>query len=164
MFGPMSPRLFGGQWEEEAVIVTSEEMDDEIARLQEAVTLVARDLDISVRNEHGFGIVRERNSGLLYIGLEDGRYWSGGTPLSANTDADAVYAVATGFQDCVMEVLGTLWPECPLHKYGLHVRTHADEVVWSCEGAERHIVAAVGSLPGLDSAPETRPGHPDDGG
>ncbi|MEU6244572.1 hypothetical protein [Streptomyces sp. NPDC047024] len=60
--------------------------------------------------------------------------------------------VADAAQETVMEMSWQVWPVCPYHKLGLHVRT-AEAVVWWCGDADGgHAAAEVGrlaeSLPG----------------
>ncbi|MEU8245558.1 hypothetical protein [Nonomuraea sp. NPDC048916] len=124
----------------------NEMRDDASERLSDALTKVVADLSERIRSKHEFSIIRAPDSGYLYVGLKDGRYWSGGSMLYESTDFDAIGSVAECLQDCVMEVLWIVWPECPSHGFGLHVRQRSGEAVWSCEGAASHVVAAVGAL------------------
>ncbi|SDF98276.1 hypothetical protein SAMN05421505_1013 [Sinosporangium album] len=121
--------------------------DDVKQGLEVALSVAIRDLDPDVRAKHEFCIVRAGPRGDMFVGLEDGRFWSGGTPLSAGNEVEALSSVAEGLQDCLMEVLWIVWPECPQHRFGLHVAVHnSKDAVWECRGDRRHTVALVGGL------------------
>ncbi|MER5619744.1 hypothetical protein ABT061_01730 [Streptosporangium sp. NPDC002544] len=114
--------------------------------LRDALLVVEQDLDDEIKNSHTFKIVTGFG-GTKFVGLGDGRYWGGGTNLWAADKSEAVLVVAEGLQECLMEVLWVLWPECPEHPFGLHLRADAEgRAVWLCKSEGAHIVAPVGQL------------------
>ncbi|MGI5271283.1 hypothetical protein ACQEUU_19155 [Nonomuraea sp. CA-218870] len=110
--------------------------------LERALETVIADLPPELRARHRFHFTDRRRS-CSWLALEDGRYWSGGAYLPRG--ADDVATVAECMQDLLMEVLWIVWPECPKHGFGLHVKVDARQPVWLCEGAA-HVVAPIGAL------------------
>lgn len=111
--------------------------------LERALETVIADLPLEVRARHRFHFAEGWDE-MLFLALEDGRYWSGGAFLSAGTGYD-VANVAECMQDLMMEVLWIVWPECPAHNFGLHVDFEAPRAVWRCKGGS-HVVAPIGAL------------------
>ncbi|MEV0199888.1 hypothetical protein [Nonomuraea sp. NPDC050691] len=120
---------------------------DEAGRLEEALATVVGDLDPELRSRYAFQVILVPGGGGPYVGLSDGKYWSGGTALWGGDEGSALLSVAEGLQECLMEVCRVVWPECPRHRFGLHARGSREGVVWACEGPRPHVVAPVGALP-----------------
>ncbi|QYC44248.1 hypothetical protein Nocox_33390 [Nonomuraea coxensis DSM 45129] len=119
---------------------------DDFERLLGAMAIVERDLDDELRRAHSYQMVRQRDGDSYYIGLEDGRYWSGGTELSGASMEEAISSTAEALQDCLTEILWIVWPVCPTHGFGLHLGAGKGRVAWVCQGSGRHVVAPVGEL------------------
>ncbi|WP_307814907.1 hypothetical protein [Streptomyces sp. DSM 110735] len=97
----------------------------------------------------------------VYVALPDGR-WQGNAvhPPDPTDDsgvpeptdpADLLTLVADAAQETVMEMSWQVWPVCPAHKLGTHVRSDAEAVTWWCPGgteAGGHHASRVGELSG----------------
>ncbi|MEW2131774.1 hypothetical protein [Streptomyces sp. NPDC005435] len=97
----------------------------------------------------------------LYVALPDGRRqgnpvhpddvtYDSGAPEPADP-ADLLTRTADAAQETVMEMAWQVWPVCPAHKLGAHVRSDAEAVTWWCPGgteAGGHHVSRVGELSG----------------
>jgi hypothetical protein len=94
-----------------------------------------------------------------YLTLSDGRFWGGGTQLNGDDLIGAYWTTAEATQDLLSEVLGVVWPMCPIHATGLHVRPlegernlHMDlgygqqRPAWWCNVSNGHLIATVGGL------------------
>lgn len=100
----------------------------------------------------------EISEDLLFLAIEDGSYWSGGSSCFGQDEATALASVADTAQDCLMDVSHQVWPICPEHDRGIWVRDSdgsrlLDEVgatrtsaTWWCEGGDGHSVSSIGSL------------------
>ncbi|WP_018547226.1 hypothetical protein [Streptomyces sp. LaPpAH-108] len=97
----------------------------------------------------------------LYVALPDGRRQ--GNPVHPQdtttnsaepepTDpATLLTLVAEAAQETVMELSWQVWPVCPAHKLGTHVRSDAEAVTWWCPGGTEtggHHASQVGELSG----------------
>jgi hypothetical protein len=73
---------------------------------------------------------------------------SGGTlPEEGKDPVRALIAVADDAQDAVMHSICGVWPTCPVHQLGAHVRAHDGAAVWCCRTDGGHAIARVGQLP-----------------
>ncbi|GAA3203890.1 hypothetical protein ACFO1B_42695 [Dactylosporangium siamense] len=125
------------------------------ARLRDALALVQRDLEAGgVRRQ----LHLEDVDGSYVVVLDDGSSWGGGPELDGGEDAAALWTAAEAAQDLLAVVLGTLWPVCPRHDLGLHVRSDRAGPQWSadassatptwwCNADGGHRIADVGRLP-----------------
>ncbi|MBW6434888.1 hypothetical protein KZ829_14190 [Actinoplanes hulinensis] len=64
-------------------------------------------------------------------------------PASGADPVSALVAVAEDAQDAVMHMLWSAWPVCPVHRLGVHARSHDGAAVWWC--GDGHAVAAIGA-------------------
>jgi hypothetical protein len=125
--------------------------EDELDRLNAALVLVQGDLDRTLR-----GAAPRLN--VLLVSDEGG--WSA---LYGPTDDQALFSVAECTQEYLIDLERLIWPLCPVHGHGVHVRpagTALDWVyepteggplrpgppVWWCRGGEGHDVDLVGQL------------------
>ena len=124
-----------------------------LGRIEDALRLVNRDMAASGLR-HGCRIhVRADQPGLngnAYVESWDGHRGSGQGvfPDSGADPVSALVAVAEDAQDAVMHAIWSAWPECPVHRLGVHARDHDGTGVWWCAGAGGHAVAAIGEWPG----------------
>jgi hypothetical protein len=144
--------------------------DEEMIRLRTAMDIVQADLDrsvvdaprlqlIVVEHDESWAEISEDHFE-AYVAGPDGAYWgASGSPLRGPTADAALYSVADGAQDYLIEVERTVWPVCPRHDRGVHVRppgTGPDWIheggeitgpsVWWCRGSGGHDVAVIGEL------------------
>lgn len=94
-----------------------------------------------------------------YIAGPDDYWASGGGTLYGPTMESALFSVADGVQEYLSETTWTVWPICPQHRHGVHVRppgTAPDWIyegggwtghpVWWCRGGGGHDLAQIGQL------------------
>jgi hypothetical protein len=71
-----------------------------------------------------------------------------GVPASAGDDpADSLVAVAQEVQDEIADRFWLVWPECPMHKLGIHPVKAESSAWWHCRADGGHFVARIGSMP-----------------
>ncbi|WP_157251183.1 hypothetical protein [Nonomuraea typhae] len=115
----------------------------EIARLDEAVRAVQRDLEATGVPGRVTLTVPEWAPGWLRV-TYGGQAASMGIVLGQPGGLDqAVMDVADTAQAIIVEEVWTGWPTCPEHGFGLHVDEGA---LWRCKGAEPHVVSRIGQL------------------
>ncbi|MBO3744240.1 hypothetical protein [Actinoplanes flavus] len=123
-----------------------------LTRLEDAMRLVNQDVAatglpdrcrLRVDEDHWPG-----HNGNAHAETWDGHAGTGGgiVPASGADPVSALVAVAEDAQDAVMHSLWSVWPVCPVHRLGVHARSHDDAAVWWC-GSGRHAVAAIGAWP-----------------
>jgi hypothetical protein len=129
-----------------------------------ALELVQRDVDATAVEPHRMHFVSVPGGGgasddRIFLAIEDGSYWSGGSSCFGDDESTAVASVADTAQDCLIEVTGQVWPVCPDHDKGLAVRDSDGSAVharadgaaarsptWWCNAIGGHSVSAIGSL------------------
>ncbi|MFI7585712.1 hypothetical protein ACIB24_01405 [Spongisporangium articulatum] len=105
----------------------------------------------------------EWRSGYPFVAriADDGeKWWGGDEPLYAQDADGALVAVAGAVQDLLAAVYRQVWPLCPTHAHGVHVRPAPGEhhgetlygqpwigpVAWWCRGDGGHMLAEIGRL------------------
>ncbi len=133
---------------------------DLVARTEQALAVVQRDLDrtearVGRLTLHWTGRFDDDDEPQLLLGFDGAPFRGGGDPPPYVGGPDlprAVLSVAAGVQDCIMELFVFFWPECPLHRRGLHLPESHSEwegagwPVWRCRAAGGHDVAVLGKL------------------
>ena len=166
MVGHGEPSRTSPRADLDAGVVTEPELgEDDVIVLRRALALVQGDLDRTVRGAVQFQVVvipePERGDWMAaYVAGPDGSYWSNhGHGLGAYGLDDAIAAVADGVQEYLAAVQFEVWPVCPRHHLGVHVRpvgTCAGQpdpdpgfggpAVWWCRADDGHDVALIGRL------------------
>jgi hypothetical protein len=134
--------------------------EDELDRLNAALVLVQGDLDRTLRAAAPRLRVLVVSDDAFVGGAGDE---GGRSALYGPTDDQALFSVAEGAQECLIDLERLVWPLCPVHGHGVHVRpagTARDWVyepteggplrpgppVWWCRGGEGHDLDLVGQL------------------
>lgn len=141
----------------------------EFPRLDAALDTVNRDVVATLPDQSPLVLMvcgEDADEQQIYVALSDGRWQGAGLSEPDDDDFDPLDAVADAAQETVMELLWQVWPLCPFHRMGTHVRpegTKADwewgkgtgpRLVWWCRGHhgdDCHDLAPVGEL--ADSLP-----------
>jgi hypothetical protein len=127
-----------------------------------ALELVQRDIDATAEEPHRLRFVSVPSGGdvtddPIFLSIEDGSYWSGGSSCFGDDESSARASVAETAQDCLMDVTHQVWPLCPDHDRGLWVRdgdepyaqgdgTSARSPTWWCDAGGGHSVSAIGAM------------------
>jgi hypothetical protein len=128
-----------------------------------ALELVQRDVDATAVEPHRMRFVSVPSGGdasddRVFLAIEDGSYWSGGSSCFGNDESKALASVADTTQDCLIEVTRLVWSVCADHDKGLAVRdsdgspyAHGDGTAprsptWWCNAIGGHSVSPMGSL------------------
>jgi hypothetical protein len=131
--------------------------------LTHALALVQRDIDATAEEPHTLHFVSlpkgaESSEELIFLAIENGSYWSGGTSCFDQDEETALASIADTAQDCLMEVTHQVWPICPDHDRGVQVRNSdgaryldgddntAPSPTWWCDAGAGHSVSAIGTL------------------
>jgi len=152
--------------------VTSDAALLELDRLRVALAMVQVDLLVTLPERSGLQILMvpedrgEQYDVVAFVADTGGIYWGGDQPLEGPTSRVALFSVAEGVQDFWAEVHWVVWPVCPRHHHGVHVRpqgqgAHWDpdglgtvpeaDPAWWCRGDGGHDLALVGELAGKRS-------------
>jgi hypothetical protein len=88
-----------------------------------ALELVQRDIDATAEEPHRLRFVSVPSGGdasddPIFLAIEDGSYWSGGSSCFGEDEPTARASVADTAQACLMEVTHQVWPLCPDHERG----------------------------------------------
>jgi hypothetical protein len=121
-----------------------------LARLQEAMDLVNRDVAATgLPHRCRLRVGEPWFGGNARVETWDGHTDSGSGifPVSGADPVSALVAVADDTQDAVMHSLWATWPECPVHRLGVHARDHDRTAVWWCPVEGGHPVTAIGEWP-----------------
>jgi hypothetical protein len=133
---------------------------DLVARTEQALAVVQRDLDrteakVGRLTLHWTGRFDDNGEPQLFLGFDGKPFLGGGDPPPFVGGPDlprAVLSIAAGVQECITELFVFFWPECPLHRRGLHLPesatlwADAGWPAWRCRGAGGHDVALFGKL------------------
>ncbi|EIV92433.1 hypothetical protein [Frankia sp. QA3] len=133
---------------------------DLVARTEQALAVVQRDLDrtgakVGRLTLHWTGRFDDDGEPQLLLGFDGEPFRGGGDPPPCVGGPDlprTVLSVAAGVQECIMELFVFFWPECPLHRRGLHLPESDSEwagagwPAWRCRGAGGHDIALLGRL------------------
>jgi hypothetical protein len=138
----------------------------DLQRLQWALALVQGDLDRTMADAPRFRVlVVDEDAGSDYpftayvAGPGDAYCGGSSSPLYGPTADFALYSVGEGVQEYLADLDWMVWPVCPRHHHGVHVRPPgmpsdwryeggpiAGPPVWWCQGDGGHDLAVVGQL------------------
>ncbi|WP_261560249.1 hypothetical protein [Frankia tisae] len=133
---------------------------DLVARTEQALAIVQRDLDrtgaeVGRLTLHWTGRFEDDGEPQLLLGFDGEPFRGGGDPPPYVGGLDlprTVLSIVGSAQDFIMELFMFYWPECPLHRRGLHLPESDSEweetewPAWRCRGAGGHDVALLGKL------------------
>jgi hypothetical protein len=128
-----------------------------------SLELVQRDIDATAEEPHRMHSVSlpsgsDASDDRIFLAIEDGSYWSGGSSCFGDDGSTALASVADTAQDCLMVVTHQLWPVCPDHDRGVQVRdfdgslsalgdaSAAGSPMWWCDAEGGHSLSNVGAL------------------
>jgi hypothetical protein len=141
--------------------------EEELDRLNAAMKVVQADLDRTLREaapQLQVLVVPSEDDEFTAFVSEDGVTYGGGGPsLYGPTDLEALFSVADGTQDYLMDLEGMVWSVCPTHDRGVHVRPAGKDrdwfheqleggplrpgpPAWWCSGGEGHDLDLIGQL------------------
>jgi hypothetical protein len=140
------------------------DVEDELVRLRKALEIVQADLDRSLNDAPRLQILvvdegPESNGYdvVAYVADQHGSYWSNvSPPLYGPTAELALASVAESVQEFLAEESWRVWPVCPAHNLGTHVKTSGlidppsgkdmASPAWWCSGAGGHRLSTIGQL------------------
>jgi hypothetical protein len=141
-----------------------EDTEAELVHLRKALEIVQADLDRSLNDAPSLQILvveegpeSNEHVAVAYVADRDGSYWNNVSPPLYGPDAErALASVAEGVQEFIAEENWHVWPVCPAHNLGTHVKTggllgppsgkDVGSPAWWCSAAGGHRLATIGQL------------------
>jgi hypothetical protein len=140
------------------------DVEAELVHLRQALEIVQADLERSLNDAPRLQILvleegpeSDGYDVVAYVADKYGSYWSNVSPPLYGPSAElALASVAEGVQDFLAEEDWRVWPVCPAHNLGTHVKTSGQmdppgdqnlaSPAWWCSGAGGHRVSTIGHL------------------